>query len=110
MHVNDGVSALSSLRNSGEQLAGPPDLILLDLNMPRMDGRGVLRELRTDERLQLIPVVVLSTSGEERDITSAYSLGANAYVVKPVDLVQFYAVIQGILDFWVGIAAMCHGR
>ncbi|MCA9057147.1 MAG: response regulator [Planctomycetaceae bacterium] len=109
VHVTDGVIAMETLHRQQEEDSAI-HLILLDLNMPRMDGRGVLRELRDHAALQLIPVVVLSTSGDDRDITAAYSLGANAYVVKPVDLVEFYATVQGILDFWFGVAVRGHSH
>ena len=99
--VSDGVEALKFLRRTGPYAAVPrPDLVLLDLNMPRKDGREVLREMKTDEQLQNIPVVVLSTSESEEDILNAYHLKANCYITKPVEMDKFIRVIQSIQNFW----------
>ncbi|CAD78982.1 MAG TPA: response regulator [Rhodopirellula baltica] len=106
-HVWDGEEVLQFLRKEGEYKdAVRPDLILLDLNMPRMDGRTVLKELRSDDRIKAIPVVVLTTSSQERDIHESYGLAANNYIVKPVDLVQFFEVIQSVQEFWVNVVKL----
>jgi len=97
----DGVEALRLLRE------GPrPDLILLDLNMPKMDGREVLREIKGSEELQGIPVVVLTSSEAERDLTDAYRLHANCYLAKPVDLEGFLGVVRAIDRFWLGFVKL----
>jgi two-component system, chemotaxis family, response regulator Rcp1 len=83
-----------------------PDLVLLDLNLPRKDGREVLEEIKVDPKLRLIPVVVMTTSVAERDLVRTYDLHANAYVVKPIDLDQFVAVVRGIKDFWLTIVKL----
>lgn len=100
--VSNGVEALAFLRNESPYEQAPrPDLILLDLNLPRKDGREVLSELKGDGHLRQIPVVVLTTSRAEDDISGAYDLHANCYVPKPVDLDQFIDVVQMINDFWL---------
>jgi len=105
--VRDGVEALEFLRQQGEHAQAPrPDLILLDLNLPRMDGRELLAEIKGDAALQQIPVVILTTSKAEQDIMRAYSLHANAYVTKPVGLDQFAEVIDAIEDFWFTIVML----
>jgi len=106
-HVCDGVEALAYLRNhAGEPSARPPDLILLDLNLPRKDGRELLAEIKADDRLKRIPVVVLTTSQAEEDIARAYSLYANCYITKPMDLDQFARVVRSIEDFWLTTAKL----
>ena len=102
LHVaSDGVEALAFLTRTGAHADAPrPDLILLDLNMPRMDGREVLGELKADADLRTIPVVVLTTSTARSDIESSYSLHANCYVVKPLDFDQFARTVRAIEDFW----------
>lgn len=106
-HVVDGVEALAFLRREGQYAGSPrPDLILLDLNMPRLDGRGVLKSMRGDNSLRTIPVVVLTTSDEEKDVSAAYDLTANAYIVKPVDLMKFFAVIRQIDEFWCHVVRL----
>ena len=106
-HVSDGEEAMKYLRREGRyENAVQPDLILLDLNMPRMDGRDVLKAMRDDSRLRVIPVVVLTTSSSETDIFETYGLAANNYIVKPVDLNQFFSVIQQVSHFWVKIVAL----
>lgn len=102
--AEDGVKALAFLHRQGEYAQAPfPDLILLDLNLPRKDGRAVLTEIKADPDLKRIPVVVLTTSRAERDILESYNGYANCYITKPVDLKQFLAVVQAIDDFWLTI-------
>jgi CheY-like chemotaxis protein len=105
--VNDGVEALAFLRREGKYADAPtPDLILLDLNLPRKDGREVLAEIKSDPDLALIPVVVLTTSGLHDDVIASYRLHANAYVTKPVDFEQFIQVVRQIDDFFVGVVKL----
>ena len=107
LHVGDGVEALAFLRREGKYADAPrPDLILLDLNMPRMDGRNFLSELRADDNLKGIPVVVLTTSQTDEDILKSYQLGANCYVTKPVGLDEFTKVVDAIEDFWFTIVRL----
>jgi CheY-like chemotaxis protein len=110
VHVaSDGVEALAFLRREGAHAdASPPDLILLDLNLPRKDGREVLEEIKTDPSLRHIPVVVLTTSQAEADILATYRLSANAFVTKPVDLDQFLHVVQSIERFWLEVVKLAH--
>ena len=106
-HVKDGVEAMQFLRKEGDFAgASRPDLILLDLNMPRLDGREVLKQIREDESLKVIPVVVLTTSSHDKDILETYGLTANSYIVKPVDLNSFFEVIRAINNFWVRVVAL----
>ena len=103
----DGVEALSFLRREGRHGGAPrPDLILLDLNLPRMDGREVLAEIKQDPQLMRIPVVVLTTSKAEEDILRTYTLHANCYITKPVDLEQFITVVKSIDDFWLTVVKL----
>jgi CheY-like chemotaxis protein len=105
--VSDGVSAMEYLRREGEHAGAPtPDLILLDLNLPRMSGLEVLHELKEDETLRTIPVVVLTTSEAEEDIVRSYALHANAYVTKPVDFERFIEVVRQIDDFFVSVVRL----
>ncbi|GHG43415.1 two-component system response regulator [Flavimobilis marinus] len=105
--VSDGVSALEFVRKQGEYADAPtPDLILLDLNLPRMDGREVLAALKDDPELRSIPVVVLTTSEAEEDILRSYSLYANAYVTKPVDFDRFINVVRSIDEFFVSVVRL----
>lgn len=105
--VNDGVEALAFLRHEGQYAAVPrPDVILLDLNMPRKDGREVLAEVKQDDSLRRIPIVILTTSQDEHDVLRAYELHANCYITKPVDLDQFITVIQSIESFWLTIVTL----
>ncbi len=105
--VKDGVEAMDFLRRRGEYAAAPhPDLILLDLNLPRKDGREVLAEIKQDEQLKHIPVVVLTTSQAEEDIVKSYQLHANCYVTKPVDLDEFIKIVQSIEDFWFTVVKL----
>lgn len=105
--VSDGVEALTFLhRQPPYENAPRPDLILLDLNLPRKDGREVLAEIKFDENLKRIPVVVLTTSQDEADIFKAYGLHANCYISKPVDFDQFTHVVQSIESFWFSIVSL----
>jgi chemotaxis family two-component system response regulator Rcp1 len=108
--VEDGVQAMEFLRRQGDSAKAPrPDLILLDLNLPRKDGRAVLQEIKADKTLQNIPVVVLTTSQAEKDVLQAYSLHANCYIVKPVDFRQFLEVIKAIESFWLTVVKLPSG-
>ena len=105
--VNDGVKALAFLRREAEYADAPrPDLILLDLNLPRMDGHEVLANIKSDADLQRIPVVVLTTSDAEEDVLRSYDLHANAYVTKPVDFERFLGVVRQIDDFFVTVVKL----
>lgn len=105
--VSDGVSAMQFLRKEGEHADAPtPDLILLDLNLPRMDGREVLAAVKEDPELKQIPVVVLTTSEAEEDVLRSYALHANAYVTKPVDFDRFIEVVRQIDDFFVTVVRL----
>ena len=105
--VRDGVAALAFLRQQPPYAASPsPDLVLLDLNLPRKDGREVLAEMKQDQTLKRIPVVVLTTSRAEEDIVRSYDLHANAYVTKPVDLAQFLNVIRTFEEFWLAVVTL----
>jgi two-component system, chemotaxis family, response regulator Rcp1 len=105
--VGDGVEALSFLRKEGKYAdALQPELILLDLNLPKKDGREVLAEIKADPSLRRIPVVVLTTSSAEEDILKIYDLHANCYITKPVDLEQFMGVVKSIEDFWVSVVKL----
>jgi CheY-like chemotaxis protein len=100
-HVKDGVDALNYLHHNGEYAeTSKPDLILLDLNLPRKDGREVLKEIKEDAELKCIPVVILTTSSAEDDVLKTYCNHANCYIIKPVDFDQFIKVIQPIESFW----------
>ena len=103
LHVaEDGVEAMAFLRREGKYAEAPrPDIILLDLNLPKKDGREVLAEVKDDPELKSIPVVILSTSKSEEDINKTYGYHANCYITKPVDLVQFITVVKSIEDFWL---------
>jgi two-component system, chemotaxis family, response regulator Rcp1 len=105
--VEDGVQAMEFLRRQGRfQDAPRPDLIMLDLNLPRKDGREVLAEIKSDEDLRAIPVVVLTTSRAEQDVLRAYQLNANCYITKPVDFEQFLEVIRSIESFWLFVVSL----
>lgn len=108
VHVaEDGVAAMEFLRREGPHADAPrPDLVLLDLNMPRKDGREVLREIKEDPSLRRIPVVVLTTSQGEQDVLDAYDHRANAYIVKPVDIDQFFRIVRSLQDFWVTVVRL----
>ena len=106
-HVEDGVEAMRFLRRQGPYADAPrPDLILLDLNLPRMDGREVLDELKRDLNLKVIPVVVLTTSRSEQDVLRSYQLHANCYIIKPVDFTQFMGVVKAIEHFWLTVVTL----
>lgn len=105
--VEDGIKALRYLRREGPYAdAVRPDLILLDLNLPRMDGRETLKEIKADERLKCIPVIVLTTSEVDEDILKCYNLGASCYIPKPVGFEAFLKVVQMLEDFWFTIVKM----
>jgi CheY-like chemotaxis protein len=105
--VKDGEEALRFLRRQAPYADAPrPDVILLDLNLPRKDGREVLADIKGDPELHRIPVVVLTTSNHERDILKAYDLNANCYITKPVDLDQFIRVVRSVSDFWLTIVKL----
>jgi CheY-like chemotaxis protein len=105
--VNDGVEAMEFLRRGGKfAQAVRPDLILLDLNLPKKDGREVLKEIKCDEKLRSIPVVILTTSKAEEDILKSYNQYANCYITKPLDLSQFSTVVKSINDFWLTIVKL----
>ncbi len=105
--VNDGTEAMAFLRQEGEFADQPrPDLVLLDLNLPRMDGREVLQAIKSDPEFASIPVVVLTTSENEDDVLRSYSLHANAYVTKPVDFERFIEVVRRIDDFFVTVVRL----
>jgi chemotaxis family two-component system response regulator Rcp1 len=108
LHVaGDGVAALEFLRREGPHADAPhPDLILLDLNLPRKNGREILAEIKEDDALRRIPVVVLTTSEDEEDILRSYQLHANCYVTKPVGLEQFLAVVRQIDSFWLEVVKL----
>lgn len=108
LHVaEDGEEAMAFLRREGEYQHAPrPDVILLDLNLPRMDGREVLAEVKADRDLMDIPVVVLTTSSAEQDIVRSYKLHANCYITKPVDLDQFIEVVRSIQNFWLTVVKL----
>ncbi len=105
--VEDGVQALEFLRRQGMYGGAPrPDLILLDLNLPRKDGREILAEIKTDDQLKTIPVVVLTTSRAEQDVFECYKYHANCYITKPVNLEQFLNVVRSIESFWLMVVTL----
>ena len=105
--TQDGVEAIAFLQRQGKYADAPrPDLILLDLNMPKKDGREVLKEIKEDPDLRRIPVVILTISQAEEDILKAYNLHANCFITKPVDLIQFNKVVQSIEEFWFTIVKL----
>jgi two-component system, chemotaxis family, response regulator Rcp1 len=105
--VMDGEEALSYLRKSGKyKNVETPDLVLLDLNIPKKDGRQVLAEIKVDSNLKVIPVIILTTSGAEQDILNTYAHHANCYIMKPVNLEQFIKVIRSIEEFWLTIVKL----
>jgi two-component system, chemotaxis family, response regulator Rcp1 len=109
--VKDGVEAMQFLRREGKYGSAPrPEIILLDLNLPRKDGREVLQEIKADDELRRIPVVILTTSKAEEDVLRTYNLHANCYVTKPVDLEKFIVVVKSIDDFWLTVVTLPDGR
>jgi CheY-like chemotaxis protein len=105
--VIDGAAALDFLhRRPPYEKAPRPDLILLDLNLPRLDGRQVLQDIKSDPHLQTIPVVILTTSQAEEDVFRAYNLHVNCYIAKPIDLDQFLKIVRAIEDFWLAIVKL----
>lgn len=107
MVANDGVQALAMLRNQGQYAnLTRPDLILLDLNLPKKNGRAVLEEIKQDPGLRRIPVVIVTSSTAEEDVVRSYDLHANCYVTKPLELGNFIDVVKAIEDFWVGIVKL----
>lgn len=105
--ANDGLEAMKMLRQEGEYVTLPlPDIVLLDLNMPRMDGREVLRRIKTDDNLKRLPVVILTTSAAEKDILQAYGLHANCYITKPVELEEFMEIVKSIEGFWLTVVKL----
>lgn len=108
--VQDGVAAMDFLRKEGKYVKAPrPDLIILDLNLPKKDGREVLAEIKQDEDLKRIPVVVLTTSRAEEDVLKSYNLHANCFIAKPIDLNQFLYVVKSIEEFWLSIVVLPNG-
>lgn len=105
--ASDGVEAMAFLEREGDYQSAPrPDIIMLDLNLPKKDGREVLRDIKSDPKLRSIPVVVLTTSTAEQDILNSYDLHANCYISKPVDLEQFIAVVDSIRKFWFNMVTL----
>jgi CheY-like chemotaxis protein len=105
--VKDGVDAMEFLRRQGKHVGAPrPDIILLDLNLPKKDGREVLQDIKNDPELKRIPVVVLTTSKAEEDVLRTYNLHANCYVTKPVDLEKFIVVVKSIDVFWLTVVTL----
>ena len=105
--VDDGEKAMAFLHREGVYVDAPrPDLILLDLNLPKKDGKEVLAEIKTDDNLKRIPVVILTTSQAEEDVLRTYNLHANCYITKPIDLNQFIHVVRSIEDFWLSIVIL----
>jgi two-component system, chemotaxis family, response regulator Rcp1 len=105
--VNDGVEAMNFLRKEGKYKNVPiPDLVILDLNLPKKDGREVLSEIKADDELKHIPIVIMTISQAEEDILKTYNLHANCYITKPIDLNQFVKVVKSIEDFWFSIVKL----
>jgi CheY-like chemotaxis protein len=105
--VDNGVDAIAFLHREGPFASAPrPDLILLDLNLPRMDGREVLREIKADDDLKIIPVVVLTSSDAEEDILKSYNLHASCYITKPVEFDKFLKVVRSIREFWFAVVTL----
>lgn len=105
--IRDGAAAIEYLHRRGEHAdAVRPDLIILDLNLPKLSGHEVLADLKADEDLRRIPIAVLTTSAAESDVGRSYDLGANCYLTKPVDVLQFLKIVQSIEDFWFGVVRL----
>lgn len=110
-HVSDGEEAMAFLHKEGKYAKVPrPDLVLLDLNLPKKDGRQVLTEIKNDDNLKRIPVVVLTVSSAEEDILKSYDLHANCFITKPIDLNQFMKVVRSVEDFWLTIVKLPSGE
>ena len=108
--MQDGVAAMDFLRKTGKYNKSPrPDLIILDLNLPKKDGRQVLAEIKEDEDLKRIPVVILTSSRAEEDVLKTYNMHANCYITKPIDLHQFLRVVQSIENFWLSMVVLPDG-
>lgn len=108
--VQDGVAAMDFLRKTGKYVNAPrPDLMILDLNLPKKDGRQVLAEIKEDEDLKRIPVIILTSSRAEEDVLRSYNLHANCYITKPMDMKQFLHVVQSIEEFWLSIVVLPNG-
>jgi len=106
-HAKDGEECMAFLRKQGKYAALPtPDVILLDLNMPRMDGREVLAEISSDETLRHLPVVILTTSAEDKEILKMYKLRCSSYIIKPVDFEEFVRVIRAFADYWLTVVVL----
>jgi len=109
-HVLDGVEAMAFLHKQGKYAQVPrPDLILLDLNLPRKDGREVLAEIKKEKKFLQIPIVIMTVSDDEADVLKTYDLHANCYIVKPIGLIQFLKVVRSIEDFWLTIVKLPSG-
>ena len=109
--AKDGVEALEFLHRKGKYADAPrPDIILLDLNLPKKDGREVLQDIKKDDKLKRIPVVILTTSKAEEDVLKSYNLHANCYVTKPVDLEKFIVVVKSIDAFWLTVVTLPNGH
>jgi two-component system response regulator len=105
--VNDGVEAMEFLRKIGQYASAPtPDFILLDLNMPRKDGREVLAEIKADEKLKSIPVVIMTVSKDDKDVLESYRLHANCYITKPVKFTEFVEIVRTLENFWFSIVTL----
>jgi two-component system, chemotaxis family, response regulator Rcp1 len=105
--IQDGDSALAFVQQKAPYEDAPrPDLILLDLNLPKKDGREVLAEIKADPKIHLIPVVILTTSDDEGDVLRSYNLNANAYLVKPIDVMRFIKMVQSLSDFWLAFVKL----
>ena len=105
--IDDGIKAMKYLRREGPYRVAPkPDLIILDLNLPKKDGKDVLHEVKNDEQLKSIPVVVLTTSASEEDVNRCYELGANCCITKPIGLEEFLKIVKSIKNFWVTIVKL----
>ena len=109
--VTDGIQAMEFLHRKGDYADVPrPDLVILDLNLPRKDGREVLKEIKEDDNLKRIPVVILTTSKAEEDVLKTYNLHANCYISKPLDLDKFLEVVHAIENFWMSIVVLPNGK
>lgn len=109
--ADDGVEAMNFLRKKGKYKSMPrPDLVILDLNLPKKDGREVLSDIKNDDDLKRIPVVILTISQAEEDILKSYNLHANCFISKPIDLDQFIKVVKSIEDFWLTIVKLPNGK